>query len=295
MRAEQDWVQPSVACSEKDRWQVLERVAEVRPQEPPTPSARLRALSALARRGSLLARQHAQYFYVYMAISCAAVAFIGFAPTYWIPVAKGVFQARPIVHLHGIVFFSWTLFFVFETWLAASGRIARHRAIGMIGISLATAMAILGTFVTIISTQALAAMGLEDAGKAFMIVPLGGLLFFATAIALAIANVHRPEVHKRLMLLASISILPAPIFRWFLTFLPGTDDFPPVTAAAPPALVASILLLVAIVFDWRRRGRPHRVYVIGGALHVALKVIQVPISATAAWHSVASSLLALAE
>jgi hypothetical protein len=34
--------------------------------------------------------------------------------------------------------------------------------------------------------------------------------------------------------------------------------------------------------------------VIGGALHVALKVIQVPISATAAWHSVASALLALA-
>ncbi|HEV2548271.1 MAG TPA: hypothetical protein VGU20_13110 [Stellaceae bacterium] len=243
----------------------------------------------------LLARRHAQYFYVYMAISCAAVAFIGFAPTYWIPVAEGTFQARPIVHLHGILFFSWTLFLVLETWLAASGRITKHRAIGMIGISLATAMTLLGTVVMIGSTQAAAAVGLADAGKAFMIVPLGGLLFFATAIALAIANVHRPEVHKRLMLLASISILDAAIFRWFLTFLPGTDWPPLVALAAPPALVASILLLVAIVFDWRIRGRPHPVYVIGGTLHLALKVLQVPISATAAWHSVASSLLALAQ
>jgi len=242
----------------------------------------------------VLARRHARYFYVYMAICCAAVAFISFAPTYWIPVAKGVFQARPIVHLHGMLFFSWTLFFVLETWLAASGRIARHRAIGMIGISLATAMTIVGTVVMIGSTQAAVAAGLEDAGKAFMIVPLGGLLFFATAIALAIANAHRPEVHKRLMLLASISILDAAIFRWFLTFLPETDWPPPVTLAAPPAFVASILLLVAIVFDWRMRGRPHRVYVIGGTLHLAVKVLQGPISATAAWHSVASSLLALA-
>src|SRR5215472_3309676 len=194
-----------------------------------------------------------------MAMSCVAVAFIGFVPTYWIPVAKGVVEARPITHLHGILFFSWTLFFVLEAWLAASGRIARHRAIGMIGISLATAMTIVGTVVTIISTRALAAVGLEDAGIAFMIAPLGGLLFFATAVALAIANVHRPEVHKRLMLVATVAILPAPIFRWFLTFLPGPEDFPPITAATPPALVASLLILVAMAFDWRMRGRPHRV------------------------------------
>ena len=89
-----------------------------------------------------------------MAISCAAVAFIGFASTYWISVAEGTFQARPIVHLHGILFFSWTLFFALEAWLAASGRIARHRAIGMIGISLATAMTLVGTVVLIGSTQA---------------------------------------------------------------------------------------------------------------------------------------------
>jgi hypothetical protein len=84
------------------------------------------------------------------------------------------------------------------------------------------------------------------------------------------------------MLPATVAILPAPNFRWFLTFLPGSEDFPSITAAAPPAFVASILLLVAIIFDWRMRGRPHRIYVIGGALHVALKVIQMPISATAA-------------
>ena len=31
-----------------------------------------------------------------------------------------------------------------------------------------------------------------------------------------------------------------------------------------PALLADALLIAAIVYDWRTRGRPHRVYVIGG-------------------------------
>ena len=114
----------------------------------------------VAAPAGVLVRRHAQYFYVYMAMSCVAVAFIGFVPTYWIPVAKGVVEARPITHLHGLLFFSWTLFYVLEAWLAASGRIARHRAIGMIGISLATAMTIVGTVVTVISTRALAARAL---------------------------------------------------------------------------------------------------------------------------------------
>ena len=39
-----------------------------------------------------------------------------------------------------LLFFAWSLYFAFQSWLAASGKIARHRAIGVIGVSLATAM-----------------------------------------------------------------------------------------------------------------------------------------------------------
>ena len=83
---------------------------------------------------------------------------------------------------------------------------------------------------------------------------------------LAIANVRRPETHKRLMLLAGISLLDAAVARWFLTFLapPGPPGPPPVAVTIPPALVAYLLLVVAIVHDWRTRGRPHPVYVYGG-------------------------------
>ncbi len=67
----------------------------------------------------IAARASTQYFYFYMALSCTAVAFLGFAPTYWLPMAARTFKSNPIVHIHGLVFFCWTLFFCFQAWLAA--------------------------------------------------------------------------------------------------------------------------------------------------------------------------------
>src|SRR6059036_521266 len=89
-----------------------------------------------------IAQSQTGYFYFYMALSCMAVAFLGFAPTYWLPMATRSLPSMPVIHLHGVLFFAWTLYFAFQTWLAASGRIARHRTMGMIGVSLATAMTI---------------------------------------------------------------------------------------------------------------------------------------------------------
>ena len=248
-------------------------------------------------RARAIAAPRARYFYFYMALSCVAVAFLGFAPTYWLPLASGSFPSMPVIHFHGMLFFTWTLYFAFQTWLAASGRIARHRTIGMIGVSLATAMTILGFLAAVNAMKRSAALGLTDAGIAFAIVPLSGIVFFAVVVALAIANTRRPETHKRLMLLAAISILDAAVARWFLTFLapPGPPGPPPVGVTIIPAFVAYPLLAVAIVFDWRTRGRPHPVYVYGGAALVAVKLLNWPISATPAWHSFAGGILALAQ
>src|SRR5215204_3611293 len=155
-------------------------------------------------------------------------------------------------------YFYMSLSFVFQSWLAASGRLTRHRSVGMIGISLATAMTIFGFLVGVSAMKRSAAIGQTDEGIAFVIVPWSGILFFAVVLAIGIAMVRRPEVHKRLMLLASISILDAAVARWFLTFLapPGPPGPPPVVVTIPPAFVAYLLLVVAMVHDWRTRGRP---------------------------------------
>ena len=92
-------------------------------------------------------------FYFNMALACAVVAFLGFAPTYFLPLARRSFSATPVIHVHGVLFFAWTLFFVFQSWLAASGRVIRHRSVGMIGISLVTAMTIFGFLVGVGAMQ----------------------------------------------------------------------------------------------------------------------------------------------
>ena len=76
-------------------------------------------------RARAIASSPGRYFYFYMALSCMAVAFLGFAPTYWLPLASGSFSSTPVVHFHGLLFFTWTLYFAFQTWLAASGRTTR--------------------------------------------------------------------------------------------------------------------------------------------------------------------------
>jgi len=243
-----------------------------------------------------LAREQSRYFYFYMAIACAAVAFVGFLPTYWMPIAAGAFHAAPVNHLHGLLFFSWTIYFIYQTWLAASGRVARHRDVGLLGVSLATTMIFFGVTVGIVSVKRDIAAGMGEAARAFLLVPLSDMMFFATAILLALLNLRRTETHKRLMLLATISLLPAPIARWFLTFLtpPGAPLVPPVSTATGPVLVASLLLVVAIVHDWRRRSRPHPVYVWGAAAFNAMTLLRAPFSTTSVWQGIASALVGLA-
>lgn len=234
-------------------------------------------------------------FYFQMAVACAGVAFIGFAPTYWLPLLSGELNAKPVTHLHALVFFAWSLLFVAQTWLAKTKSLSLHRGLGMAAISLATAMVILGVWVAIDRMHAAGAIGRLEAGMAFAIVPLLGITFFAVAFALAIVHIRRSEWHKRLMLLAAISILDAAIARWFLTFLapPGAAGPPPVAVTVAPALVASLLLVVAMIHDLRRRGKVHEIYWIGFIAYVAVKLIQVPLSETGLWRGLAGALMAL--
>jgi len=242
-----------------------------------------------------VARAQSRYFYFYMALTFAAVAFIGFSPPYWAPMAKGTFQAPPAYHLHGLIFFSWTLYFIFQTWLMASGQTLRHRSVGLIGISLATAMVFFGILISILSMQRATLGGMGEAARTFMIVPLTDIALFAMFVLLAMIYLRRGEWHKRLMLLAMIVLMPAPVARWFLTFLapPDAPLVPPVSVATGPVLIASLLLLIAMLHDWRGRGRPHAVYVWGGGFFLAVMLLRIPFSTTPAWQAIAAAVARL--
>ncbi len=118
---------------------------------------------------------------------------------------------------------------------------------------------------------------------------------FGVFVVAAIAYVRRPEIHKRLMLLATITILPPAIARLFYAvnvgmsagLRPGIAGPRTVESVLMTGLLADLLIVVAMAYDWRTRGRIHPAYLIGGGAIVAVQFLRAPLSTTQWWYSIA--------
>ncbi|MEP7295517.1 MAG: hypothetical protein ABI702_04960 [Burkholderiales bacterium] len=238
----------------------------------------------------------ARWFYVGMAATCVLIAFGGFVPTYWAKLAQGSFGGGPLLHWHGMLFFGWTLFFLAQTVLVATGQVVNHRNWGLLGISLATAMAISVVVAAIRSIKVAEAIAMGDDARRFAIVSLSGLVLFVAFFTLAIVNVRKAESHKRYMLVAMVPLMQAAIARIFMTLFapPGAVGPPPVFVALPPGLLMDGLIVAGIVYDWRTRGKPHPIYIVGLAANVAVQVLCIPLAGTTAWMSIARAVESIA-
>jgi hypothetical protein len=234
-------------------------------------------------------------FHLWMAGLFVLIAFSGFAVTYWLQLPAATFVGRPMLHLHGLLFSAWTLFYFWQTWLIASRQTANHRAWGVAGVSLATAMFFVGMATAIDSMLEGVAQGHAEAAKAFAIVPISGIFLFAIFVGLAVVSVKTPETHKRFMFLATASILQAALGRFFFLAIfgggpgnrPGVHPPAPVVTTVGAGVIVGLLILAAIVYDWRKTGKPHPVILWGGLAVVALEVLRVPLSATPQWMAMA--------
>jgi len=61
-----------------------------------------------------------------------------------------------------------------------------------------------------------------------------------------------------------------------------------------PAIAVLLLVGAVAVYEWRTRGRPHPVWLIGGAIMAAVYVGRVPLSATPGWQALAEALTHIA-
>jgi hypothetical protein len=142
------------------------------------------------------------------------------------------------------------------------------------------------------------AIGMGDASRRFAAVTLCAWPLMVGMFTLAIVNIPRPQVHKRLMVLLMAGMMTPAIARVFLTILapPGAaaGGPPPPFVSIPPSLVADLFIVVALVRDWRTRGRPHPVYVYGGAVLLVQQMLTVPFAATSTWMSIVKAFESLA-
>jgi hypothetical protein len=212
---------------------------------------------------------------------------------------RGTLAIDPIAHLHALFFYGWVLLLWWQATLAASGQMTRHREFGVAGVALASGMCFVGMGMSIHSMRVADAAGTGLSTRAFALVSVSGIVLFAVLILIAILNVRRPEVHKRLMLVATISILQAAVGRWFTVVLAppspqGGVVAPPVFVTVLPGLVTNLLIVAAMLHDRRTNGRVHPVYWWAGGAVLAVQLLRVPLSGTAGWLRVTDWLLALA-
>lgn len=148
-----------------------------------------------------------RYFKI-TAIAITAIVIAGFVPLYTLRLLRHDPFLTLLVRAHGLLMASWIALFLIQTQLIARGRADLHRKLGMLGLALIVAMLTIGIPV-LLNAAARKAHGAPGAPFYLRLVAFDGvnLLLFACLAVWAVAMRFRSGYHKRLMLLATLSLL----------------------------------------------------------------------------------------
>lgn len=217
-------------------------------------------------------------FFGTMAVAILATIFIGFAPSFYlrdaIPAPRPLLPMTPLVILHGLLFSSWVLLFMTQTLLISGGRTDIHRRLGRLAMVLLPAMIVVATL-TALGGVARQSGPPTVPPLSWLAVPLLDVPLFAGLIGAALYFRHKPQVHKRLMLIAMIGLLPPAIGR-----MPLSDIFPgPIGFFG----VSALFLLPLFAWDYASKGRPQTATVAGAAAVIGSDIFRIAIWETPAW------------
>ena len=126
--------------------------------------------------------------------------------------------------------------------------------------------------------------------KSFLILPFTDMFFFATFIGLALLHLSDGAAHKRLMVLATLAILPPAFGRMFP--LLGMTEFTPANILVALLLQQSILFL-GMLHDRLTTKKIHPVYLWGGISMLVIHLTRIPLGNTRLWQSMAGGLAGL--
>jgi hypothetical protein len=194
------------------------------------------------------------------------------------------FQGTPpplILYVHALVSSAWLFLFVAQSALVRTGNVRLHRRLGLWGLGLGAMVSLVGVDTIYVMRWRDIESGGGDAAVAFLSIPLDSLVGFAVPFLMGAWWRKKPEIHRRLMLLATCTLTFAALAR-----VPALGD-----SGAP--VITDILMIVAATADWLGTKRVHRVYAIGIPAEIAFQVLSSYLAQTApsAWLVIAKFLL----
>ena len=224
-------------------------------------------------------RRAERAFFGGMSALIAVTILLGFARTYYLRMLVGapsppIPTLTPLIHVHGLLFTGWIVLLLAQTGLVAAGRVDVHRRLGFAGAAVAVLMIGVGTLTALHGVVRGVSPGGMDPRR-FLAMPLFALVVFGLLLFAGLRARRDPQSHKRLVLLATIALLPPALARWMIVYL-GLP-LPSVLA------VSTLFILPLVAWDWKTLGRLHRATLWGGLLVVASGPLRLAIALTPAW------------
>jgi hypothetical protein len=192
-----------------------------------------------------------KYFYFAMSLFIAGLVVAGFSRT----VDHNLIHAAParplLLWIHGAAFSSWVLFYILQSALVRTHNVKVHRTVGWFGVALGACMVPLGFTIAVIMARFDTNVLHQPGGEAFLIIPFYDMVAFGILLSLAILWRAKPELHRRLLFIATCGLLDAAVGRFDYIFDHGYFF---------PCLDAVILL--GVVRDLLVNRRIHKVYLV---------------------------------
>jgi len=220
---------------------------------PPSAAPRCDTMSATTL--SAIRGQNDRPFFMAMALAIAATVVFGFTWSFLrTDLARQLHSTW--VKAHALTFTAWILLYLCQTILVTKQRIDIHRRLGMAGGILASVMVSLALGSAVAGFRASPPRPVLDYFMLYIVVHVDAILF-GTLVTAGLLFRQTPEIHKRLMFLATIALLDAVTER-----LPLLGHISSYASYA----ILDVFVVCGILYDLLSRGQVSRAYLWGGPL-----------------------------
>ena len=195
-------------------------------------------------------------------------------------------QIVPLVVVHGLAMFSWIVLFLVQSIFIWNGNRRLHMRVGVAGAVLAGMMVVLGSVTAILSARYNPGLYQPIGGARFFLATmLGEMLSFGTLVATAIICRRRAEIHRPMMLLASLMIISGSLGR--CPYIGNFALMPPLYVLGPALALGALFL----VLQWGMMRTVSRWYAVGYSAVVIASFIFIVVGHSSAWNQIARTIV----